>query len=247
MNGSYIKIYRSLLDWEWYTDINTCRLFIHMLLKANWKDGKFQGKEIKRGSFVSSIRTLSDETKLTEREVRTAISHLKSTQEVTSKSYNKYSVFTVVNYDSYQVNDTQNDKQVTSKRQANDIQTTTIEEGKKEKKEENNKYTCAFETLWDAYPRKKEKVRAYKCYKARLLDGFSEDELLLAVKRYADECKANQTEDKYIKLASTFLSANAPFSDYLGDYKIVISKKKGINNFQGRDYDMSDLEKRLVQ
>lgn len=76
-------------------------------------------------------------------------------------------------------------------------------------------YTCAFEELWKAYPRKKEKAGAYKCYKARIADGFSEDELFTAVKRYADECRKNKTEDKYIKHASTFLGANTPFMDYL--------------------------------
>ena len=80
-------------------------------------------------------------------------------------------------------------------------------------------YTCAFESLWTAYPRKKEKAKAYKCYKARLADGFSEDELETAVKRYADECKINHTEEKYIKLGATFLGPNTPFTDYLGDWK----------------------------
>ena len=51
----YIKLYRNLLAWEWYSDINTCRLFIHMLLKANWKEGNFRGTTVPRGSFVSSI------------------------------------------------------------------------------------------------------------------------------------------------------------------------------------------------
>ena len=50
-------------------------------------------------------------------------------------------------------------------------------------------YTCAFEALWDAYPRKKEKAMAYKQYLARLNNGFSEDELMTAVKRYAEECR----------------------------------------------------------
>ena len=49
-------------------------------------------------------------------------------------------------------------------------------------KEKDNTYSCAFEALWAAYPRKKEKANAYKCYKARLADGFSEDELMTAVK-----------------------------------------------------------------
>ena len=78
-------------------------------------------------------------------------------------------------------------------------------------------YTCAFEELWKAYPRKKEKAGAYKCYKARLADGFSEDELKTVVKRYADECQRQKTEQKYIKLAATFLGPSTPFTDYLGE------------------------------
>lgn len=136
----YIKLNRKIVEWEWYSDINTCRLFIHMLLKANWKEGKFQGTTVPRGSFVSSIGKLSEETCLTIREVRTAISHLKMTGEVTSKTTNKYTVFTVNNYDSYQSTDKQDDNQPTSERQSNDKPTTTIEEykeGKKERSKEN--------------------------------------------------------------------------------------------------------------
>ena len=101
-----------------------------MLLKANWKDGNFKGTTVSRGSFVSSIGKLAGETGLTEREIRTAISHLKKTGEVTSKATNKYTVFTVVKYDLYQTSDKQNDSQETSKRHSNDILTPTIEEKK---------------------------------------------------------------------------------------------------------------------
>ena len=53
MNDSgHVILHRKILGWEWYMDINTCRLFIHMLLKANWKDGKFRGTTVPRGSFV---------------------------------------------------------------------------------------------------------------------------------------------------------------------------------------------------
>lgn len=112
-------------------------------------------------------------------------------------------------------------------------------------------YTCAFESLWTAYPRKKEKAKAYRCYKARLADGFSEDELETAVKRYADECKINHTEEKYIKLGATFLGPNTPFTDYLGDWKPPEReqkqpKKNQFNNFHQRDYDFDDLERQLV-
>lgn len=116
-------------------------------------------------------------------------------------------------------------KQPISKTEAKSKQNISENEAKekekenvKEKEKENVKdktYTCAFEQLWNAYPRKKEKAKAYKCYKARLADGFSEDELLLAVKRYADECKNNHTDERYIKLGATFLGPNTPFLDYL--------------------------------
>lgn len=137
MDGNYIKLSRGLLEWEWYTDINTTRLFIHMLLKANWKDGNFKGTTVPRGSFVSSIGKLSSEIGLTEREIRTAISHLKMTGEVTSKTANRFTVFTVVKYDLYQTNDKQNVSQEPVKRQPNDILTTAIEEKKEGKKGRN--------------------------------------------------------------------------------------------------------------
>lgn len=149
--------------------------------------------------------------------------------------------------------------QTVTKQKPTDNQTSTETEPKekdKEKDKDNVKdkktYTCAFETLWDAYPRKKEKAMAYKQYLARLNNGFSEDELITAVKRYAEECKKNNTEQRYIKQGATFLGANTPFVDYLGDdYKPenLGAKRKAtkFSNFQGRKYDIDSLESQLLQ
>lgn len=142
-----IDLHRKILDWEWYSDINTCRLFILMLLKANWKEGNFKGTTVPRGSFVSSIDKLSEETKLTKREIRTAISHLKTTGELTVRTTNKYSVFTIQNYDLYQCNNTQNDNQKTNERQPNDILSTTIESINQGNQLINKKILCAKLTL----------------------------------------------------------------------------------------------------
>jgi len=147
-----------MLEWEWYTNLNTFRVFLHMLLKANWKDGKFQGQIIERGSFISSIAKISQETGLTVNEVRTAVKNLKSTGEITSKSHSKYSVFTVKNYSVYQDINTQENNHITSKPQADNKQVTNrsqpvnnllttieereeekeVEEGKKERREEKD-------------------------------------------------------------------------------------------------------------
>lgn len=131
----YVKISRKILEWEWYTDVNTKVLFLHILLKANWKPGRFQGIEVPRGSFVTSLQNLAAETGLTIRNVRTALKHLENTGEVTSNRHAKFSVITIKNYDKYQ----SSDNQVTVNRQSSDNQATTIEEGKKERKEEYNK------------------------------------------------------------------------------------------------------------
>lgn len=111
----WISLHRKMLEWEWYGDINTCRLFIHLLLKANHKDNNWRGQLIKKGQLVTGRKVLAEETGLTERQIRTSLTRLKSTNEVTIKTTNKYSVITLVKYNDYQVtninNDQQNDQQ----------------------------------------------------------------------------------------------------------------------------------------
>ena len=82
MNGKWIKMFTKFLNWEWYKDQNTKSLFIHCLLKANWKDGKFEGHDIPRGSFVTGRKKLAQELGLSEQEIRTALKHLISTKEL---------------------------------------------------------------------------------------------------------------------------------------------------------------------
>ena len=106
-DGEYIKLYRKLINWEWYQDINTKTLFLHLLLKANWKDGSWQGISYKRGQLIASMNTLAVETGLTFEQVRTAIKHLKSTGEITYEKIPKGGLFTVVEYNRFQDNPTQ--------------------------------------------------------------------------------------------------------------------------------------------
>ncbi len=77
------------------------------------------------------------------------------------------------------------------------------------------KYTPAFETFWGVYPRKIGKGEAYKKYKARRNDGYSDKELIEAAKNYAIQCKKLGTQKEYIKHPKTFLSDSLPFLDYI--------------------------------
>lgn len=105
MSQGWICLHRKLLEWEWYDDIPTCRLFIHCLLKANHKDKNWKGSLIPRGSFITGRHVLSEETGLTERQIRTALTKLKSTNDLSIKATNKNSLVTIVNYEFYQNGD----------------------------------------------------------------------------------------------------------------------------------------------
>ena len=130
----YIKLSRKITEWEWYSDINVCRLFIHLLISVNWKTGRFQGVEIPRGSMATSYNSLADQTGLSVMQVRTAIKKLKLTGEITVKQHPKYSVITVNNYNNYQSDNKVHNTDVTQEQQARNTGLTTIEERRKERK-----------------------------------------------------------------------------------------------------------------
>lgn len=136
-NNGYIKIHRKFLDWEWYADINTKVVFLHCLLMANWKDGRFMGYEIPRGSFATSYANLAEQTGLTKKQIRTALEHLKRTQEVALKRTPKFSIITVINYCKYQDDGTDKGTQGADEGHTKGTQGATIEEGKKGRKKEN--------------------------------------------------------------------------------------------------------------
>ncbi len=129
----WIKIHRQLLEWEWYDDINVTRLFLHILLKANHKSKNYKGELIQIGEHLTSREILANETGLTIRQVRTALTKLKTTNEVTIKSSSQGTKIQVVNYEKYQVTT----NEVTAKRPASDQQTTSNKNDKNEKKKKN--------------------------------------------------------------------------------------------------------------
>ena len=100
-NGK-IFVDRSILDWRWYKDANTFRVFMHLLLNANYAPSDFENIRLERGDVLTTYGKLSEQLGLTVQEVRTAMNHLKSTGELTGRQYAKYQVISILNYDLYQ-------------------------------------------------------------------------------------------------------------------------------------------------
>lgn len=143
MSIGWIKLHRSLISWEWYDDENCLRLLIHLLITVNYIDKNWRGEHIRAGSRVTSWEKLAGELNLSVRQIRTAMSKLEKSGEVTRKASTKWQTVTLCKWDSLQderqANDKQGGRQETDKRQTNDRQTTTTKESKKEKNIKNDK------------------------------------------------------------------------------------------------------------
>lgn len=109
MHRGYVKLHRSFIDWEWYKKPNMAHFFTHCLLRANHKAKQYKGIEVNKGQFISGRKKLSEETGMTEQQIRTCIKYLKSTSELTSTSTKgidgKYTLFTLENWEKYQIED----------------------------------------------------------------------------------------------------------------------------------------------
>lgn len=134
-DNEFIKLYRKMINWEWYTDINTKVLFLHCLLKANWCSGDWKGIHYERGQFITSLNSLSSETGLTIQQVRTALNHLIKTNELTSKSQSKSRIITVVSYDTYQKDNRKSTNKLTESQQSNNSYLTGNQQQYKNSKE----------------------------------------------------------------------------------------------------------------
>jgi|11_taG_2_1085331.scaffolds.fasta_scaffold07342_4 hypothetical protein len=147
----WIKLHRQIVEWEWYTDANTFRVFMHLLLNANHKEKRYKGILIKKGQLLTGRKSLALALDLSERQVRTALTKLKKSgeidQEKARKTTKSGSIITICNYASYQSektksdqhNDQHNDQEATSKRPANDQQATTNKNVKNNKNNKNEK------------------------------------------------------------------------------------------------------------
>lgn len=189
-NGGWIKLYRSLLDWEWWEDQAVTRLWLTILLSVNHDRQKWRGRVIEAGQMVTSYAGLSKKSGLSVRSVRTALTKLKTTGEVTCESTSQDTLITVVKWPDFQADDrmsdkpidTQSDNQATSDRQATDKRPTTNKNDKNDKNEKNIEYLTIlslFNETCPSYPRVKSLSEdRKKAIRARLnkytLDDFKQ-------------------------------------------------------------------------
>ena len=190
----FITLHRKLLNWEWYDDVNTSRLFIHCLLRANHKDNNWRGINVKRGQFISSLSKLASETSLTVKQIRTSLKKLNSTNEVASKGQSQHTVFTINNYDLYQSEGKQkaSEGQAEGKRRAtnnNDNNENNDNNSLDQSKIDREKLELdSFDYWWKAYPKKQAKPAAFKAWK-KAIKKMDTDKVRSLTNHIVDDCK----------------------------------------------------------
>ena len=142
MAEPFIKLYRKMLDWEWYDDVNTFKLFMHCLLRAEWQAGSWHGIHYEAGQFITSLPNLAKETNLSIQQVRTALKHLKSTGELTDNQQGAARIITVVKWGEYQGANRVSNRELTGNQQGANRELTPCKEYKeiKKSKEIKNRY-----------------------------------------------------------------------------------------------------------
>jgi hypothetical protein len=198
MHRGYLKLWRKLLEWEWFRYSEMVHLFIYLLLSANRKESRFMGVQIERGQLVTGRNSLSEKLGMSSQTVRTCISRLKSTNEITIKSTNKFSIITLCNFETYQFTENEinqlNTSKSTNDQPATNQQLTTIKEVKKLRIKEKtltplsertwkNSFWLFRKNLIIAYRSLTDKIHTDETYRRELQEANPQIDLAASLKK----------------------------------------------------------------
>lgn len=176
-----------MLSWEWFKDEKTAHFFIYCLLRCNWEEGSFKGITVKKGQFISTIRNMAMESGLSVQEVRTAIKHLKLTQEITQEitqlNSARFSLISVVNWQLYQDELTQESTQGSTRKQHKTNTRTTQEQHRYK----NNKNI-----------EEEKEIEEYGSDEQEEGDGFFESWIIIDGEKDFIDMKQVETEEGFI-------------------------------------------------
>lgn len=135
LTGGYIKIHRKIVDWEWYHDPVVSRVFLHLLVTANYEPGRFEGHKIEVGQCVISLQKVAEILNISKDSVDRALKKLEKSGELQRLPTAKFTIITLKNYTHYQQSATEADRLPTESRPQAD----PMEEIKKARKQESKK------------------------------------------------------------------------------------------------------------
>lgn len=144
-NEGYIKLYRKMTKWGWYKDNNTKCVFLHLLFMACYEPCFYRNNYLEVGQIATTLKEISEGTGISVQSIRTSLNRLKSTNEITINSTNKFSIITLLNYSDYQGDNKPSNNQLTNDQQTTNKQLTNDSYNKEIKKLRNKEYNLSYE------------------------------------------------------------------------------------------------------
>jgi DNA-binding transcriptional regulator YhcF (GntR family) len=117
LSRGYVALYRSVIDNPFYTQLpgDYFKVFIFCLVRAAYKPRQYWNghamADLPIGAFVATVGEIAAKTGVSQSTVRRALQALENSQMVVTKSTNKFSLYTVVNFEAYQNGSLMTDKQ----------------------------------------------------------------------------------------------------------------------------------------
>jgi len=137
-------------------------LWIVILMEANHEENRFiwkgESRVCKRGEFITSRKALAELSHLNSSNVERCLNYLEIEHQIEQQSTTKYRLIKVINYDTYQSCEQQNEQQANSKR--------TASEHKQEYK------NVRIKEIYTSINKEKEIVEKEKPKKLSLADGI---------------------------------------------------------------------------
>ncbi len=272
----WIKIHRDLLDNELWSDkpFTKGQAWVDLLLLANHKDKNVligsHTEMVERGSFITSELKLMERWGWGRKKVKLFLNFLESQKMIERNANNKRTAITIVNYGFYQDCDLPKEQQKDSKRTAKEQRrdsTGTAKEHKQERKNERMKEYIdtdvsikqhSIQSIIDAW-NQLEPYGIKMIYRINqgskrctsliaLLEQFGEEKVIQAVDKVKQSDFLQGKTDTRFSLNFDWFINPDNFEKILdGKYAEKFKKPtKNNNNFERRQYDMDDLESKLL-
>lgn len=219
----WVVLFRKILEWEWYQDTHTLHLFVHLLLKVNHADSRWQGIDVKRGQLITGRKKLAIETGMTEQSVRTSLAKLQHTGEIAVKPTSRFTIITLCKYDTYQsgeieINQPTNQQSTNNQPTINQRLTTNNNNNNINNDNNINKktYCSSFDELWMRYPVRQGKKAAYKHFKSSVKADTDREDINKALDNYLS---SDRVQRGFIQNGSTWFNNWRDWIDYRGEMK----------------------------
>lgn len=147
MERGYFKVWRKIEDSQSYNRSSIHRaLLLTIFVKANWKGGFFCGRDIAPGQIATSIKSLAEELREPRTNITRALRDIEKDGVIKIENVaNRWSLITLVNWQSYQAKEEKSGRPVDNHRITTGRPADTIKEGKKEERQEGGDNARASE------------------------------------------------------------------------------------------------------